>query len=235
MLNEHCLRLSAGFRLAAPVSLQRLHALKDWSPVQRLLLEQMHVALLCARARRQKLRHQMAREVSEDPTLLKLARLTGLGLVSIYGMACAIGDIGRFANPKKLVAYLGLNPSVCQSGNWQGEGALKRHGRGAIRALLVQAAKRLLQVENPLRKWGLALALRRGRNKAVVALARKLAVAAWHVLMGHRIGAIDSEERLHSKVSKLATELGIPAIRSLGFDSKDDFIQKKLYVLKSYP
>jgi transposase len=235
MLNEHCLRLPAGFRLTAPVSLQRLRALKDWSPVQGLLLEQMHVALLCARARRQKLRHQMAREISEDPILLKLARLTGLGLVSIYGLACAIGDIERFANPKKLVAYFGLNPSVCQSGNWQGEGALKRHGRGPIRALLVQAAKRLLQVENPLRKWGLALALRRGRNKAAVALARKLAVAAWHVLMGHRIGAIDSEERLHSKIFKLATELGIPAIRSLGFDSKDDFIQKKLYVLKSYP
>ena len=53
----------------------------------------------------------MAREISEDPTLLKLARLTGLGLVSIYGLACAIGDIGRSANPKKLVAYLGLNPS----------------------------------------------------------------------------------------------------------------------------
>jgi transposase len=177
----------------------------------------------------------MAREVSEDPTLLKLARLTGLGLVSIYGMACAIGDIGRFANPKKLVAYLGLNPSVCQSGNWQGEGALKRHGRGAIRALLVQAAKRLLQVENPLRKWGLALALRRGRNKAVVALARKLAVAAWHVLMGHRIGAIDSEERLHSKVSKLATELGIPAIRSLGFDSKDTSSKRNSMFLKATP
>jgi hypothetical protein len=92
-----------------------------------------------------------------------------------------------------------------------------------------------LQVENPLRKWSLALALRRGRNKAADSLARKLAVAAWHVLMGHPIGAIESEERLHSKILKLATELGIPAIRSLGFDSKDDFFQKELYVLKCYP
>ena len=99
----------------------------------------------------------------------------------------------------------------------------------------MQTAKSLLQVENPLRKWGLALAMRRGRNKAAVALARKLAVAAWHVLMGHPIGAIDSKERLHGKVFKLATELGISTIRCLGFDSKDDFIQKKLYVLKSYP
>jgi hypothetical protein len=33
----------------------------------------------------------------------------------------------------------------------------------------------------------------------------------------------------------LATDLGIPTLRSLGFDSKDDFVQKKLYILKSYP
>ena len=201
-----------------------------------LLLEQMHLALLCARALGA--RSCAIKWRAKSPRTQPFSSSPG-SPDSVWSastaMACAIGDIGRFANPKKLVAYFGLNPSVCQSGNWQGEGSLKRHGRGAIRALLVQAAKRLLQVENPLRKWGLALALRRGRNKAAVALARKLAVAAWHVLMGHRIGAIDSEERLQSKIFKLATELGIPAIRSLGFDSKDDFIQKKLYVLKTYP
>ena len=51
----------------------------------------------------------------------------------------------------------------------------------------------------------------------------------------HPVGASDSEERLHGKVFKLATELGISTIRCLGFDSKDDFIQKKLHVLKSDP
>jgi predicted methyltransferase len=109
-------------------------------------------------------------------------------------------------------------------------GAQRSVDRGAfaVAGRLQAIGRRVLVLESK-------MAGKVGRNKAAVALARKLAVAAWHVLMGHRIGAIDSEERLHSKVSKLATELGIPAIRSLGFDSKDDFIQKKLYVLKSYP
>jgi len=235
MLNEHCLRLPPGFRLTAPRSIDRLRTLKAWSPVQLLLLEQMHAGLVCARARRQKLRHQMALEMAADPELLRLARLTGLNLISIYGLASAIGDIHRFANPKKLVAYLGLNPSVSQSGNWEGGGSLKRHGRGPIRALLIQASQRLLQVENPLRKWGLSLALRSGRNKAAVAIARKLAVATWHILMGHPIGSVDNEARLETKVFKLATDLGVATVRSLGFHSKNDFVQKKLYVLKSYP
>ena len=86
-----------------------------------------------------------------------------------------MGDVRRFPHSKKLVAYLGLNPS-CQSGNFEGSGALKRHGREALRALLIQSGKKLLEVNNPLQKWGLAVASRRGRNKAAVAVARKLCV-----------------------------------------------------------
>ena len=112
----------------------------------------------------------------------------------------------RFPHSKKLVAYLGLNPSVCQSGNFEGSGALKRHGRGALRALLIQSGKKLLEVNNPLQKWGLAIAARRGRNKAAVAVARKLCVALWHVLMGHVIGALERLDTLETKLSKFATE-----------------------------
>jgi transposase len=43
-------------------------------------------------------------------------------------MVAAIGDVRRFTHSKKLVAYLGLNPSVSQSGNFEGNGAVKRHG-----------------------------------------------------------------------------------------------------------
>ena len=104
-----------------------------------------------------------------------------------------------------------------------------------MRALLVQSAKKLLQVENPLRKWGLAVAARRGRNKAAVAVARKLCVAVWHVLHGHSIGALERLDTLHTKLHKFATELGVPAIKALGYETKEAFVQKKLYLLKSYP
>lgn len=65
----------------------------------------------------------MAGEILNDPEMLRLARLCGLSLVTIYGLQSAIGDIQRFAQSNKLVAYLGLNPSVCQSGNYEGGGA----------------------------------------------------------------------------------------------------------------
>jgi transposase len=236
MLNEHCVRLGKGFRLSHPRAISRLRKLKSWSPVQAMLLEQLHAGLLAARARRQKLRHFMAKEaLEEEAGLLKLARLCGISLVTMYGLSAAIGNITRFSHSKKLVAYLGLNPSVCQSGNFEGSTALKRHGKGALRALLVQSAKKLLQVQNPLQKWGLAVAARRGRNKAAVAVARKLCVAIWHLLQGHPIGALEPIQRLEVKLSKLATELGLREIKAQGYESKTAFIERKLYLLQSYP
>ena len=235
MLNEHCVRLGSGFRLSHPRAIARLRKLKEWSPVQTMLLEQLHTGLVSARVRRGKLRRYMAQEVLAEPKLLRLTRLCGISLITLYGLSAAVGDIGRFSNSRKLVAYLGLNPSVCETGNWAGSTALKRHGRGPLRALLVQSAKKLLQVNNPLQKWGLAIAARRGRNKAAVAVARKLCVAVWHVMQGHVIGAIERMDTLHTKLRKLATELGVPTIKALGYETKEAFVQKKLYLLKSYP
>ncbi len=152
MLNEHCLRLPAGFQLAHPTAIARLLKLKVWSAAQAMLLEGMHAGLVAARSCRTRLRAYLAAEIIGDATLLRLTRLCGIGAVTCFGLVAAIGDAARFAQSKKLVAYLGLNPSVCQSGEWEGGGALKRHGRGPLRALLVQSARKLLRVDNPLQK-----------------------------------------------------------------------------------
>src|SRR5213083_118776 len=234
MLNEHCVRLEKGFRLCHPRAIARLLALREWTPARAMLLQQLHGSLLAARARRTLLRRHMAQEIVAEEALLRLSRLCGINLITLYGVVAAVGDVRRFTHSKKLVAYLGLNPSVSQSGNFQGSGALKRHGRGALRALLIQSGKKLLEVNNPLQKWGLAVAARRGRNKAAVAVARKLCVAVWHVMQGHVIGAIERMTTLHTKLHKLATELGLNTIKSQGYETKEAFVQKKLYVLRSY-
>lgn len=235
MLNEHCVRLEKGFRLCRPNALTRLLKLREWTPARKMLLEQLHRSLVATRARRTALRRHMAQEIVAEEELLRLTRLCGISLITLYGVVAAVGDVHRFSHSKKLVAYLGLNPSVSQSGNFEGGGALKRHGRGALRALLIQSGKKLLQVNNALQKWGLAVAARRGRNKAAVAVARKLCVALWHVLMGHRIGALERLDTLQTKLGKFATEMGPVALTAFGYKNKADFVKKKLYVLQSYP
>jgi transposase len=235
MLNEHCVRLEKGFRLCHPKAITRLLRLREWTPSRTMLLQQLHGSLVSARARRTLLRRHMAQEIVAEEVLLRLTRRCGINLITLYGVIAAVGDVRRFSHSKKLVAYLGLNPSVSQSGNFEGGGALKRHGRGALRALLIQSSKKLLEVTNPLQKWALAVAARRGRNKAAVAVARKLCVAVWHVLMGHVVGALERLDTLETKLSKFATEMGPVALSALGYHNKADFVEKKLYVLRSYP
>lgn len=177
----------------------------------------------------------MALEIESDPKLLRLYKLCGLNLVTTFALAAVIGDIERFASSKSLVNYLGLNPSVEQSGTFEGSSALKRHGRGPLRALLIQAAKMLLRVENPLQKWGLAVALRRGANRAAVAVARKLTVAVWHIMKDHWSAALEVTKTLTTKIFKLATELGLQTLHTLGYTSKAEFQEKKLYILRTGP
>ena len=85
MLNEHCVRLEKGFRLSHPTAIARLRTLKEWSPVQTMLLEQLHTGLVATRVRRSKLRRYMAQEVLDEPELLRLTRLCGISLITLYG------------------------------------------------------------------------------------------------------------------------------------------------------
>src|SRR5436309_6354761 len=104
---------------------------------------------------------------------------------------------------------------------------------GALRALLVQSAKKLLRVNNPLQKWGLAVATRRGRNKAAVAVARKLCVAVWHVMQGHVIDRMGPCINSSNVINKYAVDFLMKKIKSQGYETKEAFVQKKLFVLRS--
>ena len=92
----------------------------------------------------------------------------------------------------------------------------------------------MLSTVNPLQKWGLAVALRRGLNKAAVAVARKLTVAVWHILQGHWNKTLEETTTLLTKLAKLATELGVATLHELGYPSKLAFQEQKLAVLRTH-
>jgi transposase len=85
-----------------------------------------------------------------------------------------------------LVAYSGLAPSVRASGERVEYGRITKQGRSEIRGVWVQAAHAALAVKaaraRPLQQWWERLAKRRGKKTAVVALARKLLMIAFHLL-----------------------------------------------------
>ena len=82
---------------------------------------------------------------------------TVIGVINAFALVAVIGDISRFANPRKLVAYLGLNPGQRESGSHKRiKVGIGRRGRRDMRTLLVQGAHAVLRSgrHTQLGKWG---------------------------------------------------------------------------------
>ena len=84
MLNEHCMRLEKGFRLCHPNAITHLLKLREWTAARRMLLQQLHGSLVAARARRTLLCRHMAQEIVAEEALLRLTRLCGINLVTLF-------------------------------------------------------------------------------------------------------------------------------------------------------
>lgn len=91
----------------------------------------------------------------------------------------AIDDPNRFKRSKTVGAHFGLTPRRFQSGTVDYDGRISKRGDPEVRTLLFEAANSVLcrvQKWSVLKVWGMSLQRRVGRNRAVVAVARKLAV-----------------------------------------------------------
>ena len=112
-----------------------------------------------------------------------LVQLPGIALLSAMTILGAVGDITRFATAKKLVGYAGLGAGVHDSGKTHRDKAITKQGRRELRYVMIEAARAAVQ-SHPYWKDEFAQLERRiGEAKAIVAIARKLLMAVWHVLM----------------------------------------------------
>lgn len=113
------------------------------------------------------------------PACAGFQTIPGVGPITSLSFYSAVGDPYRFKHNRDVGPYLGLTPTLYQSGVTARRGRISRHGNKLTRTHLVTAATVLLcsiQAESSLRSWGLQLATKIGFLKARVAVARKLAV-----------------------------------------------------------
>ena len=211
-LSDQGVRLSKN----TPLTETALQPLYEWSPRQWQVVSGYLMELRHAEEQRRHWRSLMAQEVIGDPVLLSIVRLCGVRELVAFAVGAIVGDITRFSEPRKLVKYLGLNPAFDDSGNHQWHGGVGGHGRGDLRALLIQSAQAVLRSKSPLAKWGRKLAARKdSAGLAVVAIARRLTVAIWYLLMGRWTPLEEIDERLVLKVGRIITQVGIQGLKNL--------------------
>ena len=218
-LSDNGVRLKAGTRLTkvGPVE-ELIHQAREWSSRQWQVIEILLAELRHADQQRQHWRSLMAQEVAAEPQLLSLVRLCGVREVIAFALGAFIGDIARFANPKKLVKYVGLNPAFDDSGDSQWSGGIGGHGHKLLRSLLIEGAQAILRCsQTPLARWGRKLLAAKGSvNLAVAAIARKLTVAIWYLMMGRWTALEEMDARLLRKVGTMISSVGQSGLKSLG-------------------
>ena len=123
---------------------------------------------------------QIARTEYPETQLLK--QVSGVGTLIALTFILTVEDRARFQKSRDVGCYVGLRPKRSESGQSQPQLPIAKEGDIYLRTMLVQGAHHILGFRGPdtdLRRWGLKLAERGGKNakkRAIVAVARKLAV-----------------------------------------------------------
>lgn len=132
---------------------------------------------------------RLKKTMVNDPDVKLLMSAPGVGTIVASYFLMAIRDPGRFKTGRQAGAYLGLVPSLYQSGKTFRRGRITKHGNRQARWALCVAANSLLRArkKTALSEWGRGLVERVGRKKAIVAIARKLASVMWAMLKNNTI------------------------------------------------
>jgi transposase len=183
-----------------------------------------------AERQRGQLTLMMEEIANQEEQVTRLLQLPGFGVVTAVTVWAAIGNILRFADAQHLVGYAGLGTKVHDSGMFTRTGRITKAGRRDLRMALIEAAQ-VAANSHPHWKAELArLQPRLGRNKAIVAIARKLLVAVWYILAQHKTDRFAQPEAIAQKYLKFAYQLG-KENRPAG-QSAAQFVRQRLEVLQ---
>ena len=170
----------------------------------------------------------IAQQALSWPEIRRLMTVPGVNLICAASFIAAVGDPNRFLSSRKLVAYLGLDPRVKQSGEGPPvSGRISKRGSPSARWALVEAAWTAVLQPGPLHGFYQRTKARRGHGKAIVATARKLAVLFWCMLTRDQDYAHQQPSLTRKKLRRLEITAGAPKYtrRAAGIWSTNDLMR----------
>lgn len=122
---------------------------------------------------------RVKRAATQDEVCMRMMTVPGVGPIAALTFTAAVDDPTRFKRSRTVAAHFGLTPRRYQSGEHDNPGRISKAGDRDVRATLYAAANALLMrtmAGSQIKSWGMRLMRTKGRRRAVVAVARKLAV-----------------------------------------------------------
>ena len=180
----HALAINAGLPRASLGSArgrQRLRA----EPLHGVMAEQCQEWLALHEqldARILPLEAGLQREAESDPQVVRLRTHPGIGVLTALALLHVLGPLARFANSRKVAAYVGLDPREHSSAEHKRYLGISKAGSSLLRFLLGQAALTAAGGDEELGRFYRRISFRRGHQIAKVAVARKLLVRSFILL-----------------------------------------------------
>jgi transposase len=146
-----------------------------------------------------KLEYRVRNLARQDPICQRLMTAPGVGPITALTYKAGVDDPTRFRRSRTVAAHFGLTPRRFQSGEIDFDGHISRAGDANVRSTLYVAANSMMTRSSqwsPLKAWGMKLAKTRGHKRAVIAVARKLAVIL------HRIWIDDTQFRWSAEAAR---------------------------------
>jgi transposase len=158
-----------------------------------------------------RLERTIAAEALGSPEIRRLMTVPGVNVITAASFMAAIGEIGRFPDRRKLVAYLGRDPKVRQSGaSGAARGRISKQGSASARHALVEASWSTIRNPGPIRAFYQRIRARRGHQVAITAAARKLACLFWCMLTRGEDYAYGQPSLTRKKLRRLELRAGSP-------------------------
>jgi transposase len=153
----------------------------------------------------------IAQQALAWPEIQRLMTVPGVNLICAASFIAAVGNPHRFMTSRKLVAYLGLDPKVKQSGDEPARsGRISKRGSASARWALVETCWSVVLQPGPMRGFYQRTRDRRGHGKAIVATARKLTVLFWCMLTRGEDYAHQQPSLTRKKLRRLEITAGAP-------------------------
>ena len=146
-----------------------------------------------------KLEYRVRNVARQDPICQRLMTAPGVGPITALTYKAGVDDPTRFRRSRTVAAHFGLTPRRFQSGEIDFDGHISRAGDANVRSTLYVAANAMMTRSSrwsPLKAWGMKLAKTRGHKRAVIAVARKLAVIL------HRMWIDDTQFRWSAEAAR---------------------------------
>jgi hypothetical protein len=179
------------------------------SAAEKLRIQSDLDTLFFAQRQKRLMEDYLAEAAAQDERIPLLIQSPGVGLIGAVTILAAIGDITRFPAARQLVGYAGLGAAVHDSGMSRHTGRITKAGRRDLRYTLVQAAHHAVEKHAHWKGQFERLEPRLGRSKAVVAVARKLLIAVWHVLTDGCADKYADPEKVAFSLFRFAYRVGV--------------------------